>query len=83
MKNAPIYAILSIVRCSIIPFSSIGKNSGIILGFRPDCIKIYTEDGEKIRKKVIIGIYNNKIAKNGLYSGLIGLNLLNKSSKDR
>ena len=65
-------------RCSIIPFSSIGKDNGIIIGFRPDYIKIYTEEGEEIRKKVIVGIYNNKIAKNGLYSGLIGLNLLNE-----
>lgn len=64
-------------RCSIIPFSSIGKNNGIILGFRPDYIKIYTEEGEEIRNKVIIGIHNNKIAKNGLYSGLMGLNLFN------
>ncbi len=69
------------VRCSIIPFSSIGKNNGIIIGFKPDYIKIYTEDGEEIRKKVIVGIYNNKIAKNGLYSGLIGLNLLNEGDK--
>ena len=65
-------------RCSIIPFSSIGKNNGILIGFRPDYIKIYTNNGEEIRKKVIIGIYNNKISKNGLYSGLIGLNLLNE-----
>lgn len=65
-------------RCSIIPFSSIGKNNGIILGFRPDYIKIYTNEGEEIRKKVVVGIYNNKIAKNGIYSGLIGLNLLNQ-----
>ena len=66
------------IRCSIIPFSSIGKNNGIIIGFRPDYIKIYTEEGEEIRKKVVVGIYNNKIAINGLYSGLIGLNLLNE-----
>ena len=64
-------------RCSIIPFSSIGKENGMIIGFRPDYIKIYTEEGEKIRRKVIIGIVKNKIVKNGLYSGLIGLNLLN------
>ena len=68
-------------RCSIIPFSSIGKKNGMIIGFRPDYIKIYMEEGEKIRKKVIVGIYNNKIAKNGLYSGLIGLNLLNEGDK--
>ena len=68
-------------RCSIIPFSSIGKNNGIIIGFRPDYIKIYTSDGEEIRRKVIIGIHNNKIAKNGIYSGLIGLNLLNEGDQ--
>ena len=68
-------------RCNIIPFSSIGKNNGIIIGFRPDYIKIYTNEGEEIRKKVIVGIHNNKISKNGLYSGLIGLNLLNEGEK--
>jgi len=68
-------------RCSIIPFSTIGKTNGIIIGFRPDYIKIYTDDGEKIRKKVIIGIHNNTIEKNGLYSGLMGLNLLNEGDK--
>ena len=69
-------------RCSIIPFSSIGKNNGMIIGFRPDYIKIHTEDGEEIRRKVIVGIYENKITKNGVYSGLMGLNLLNQVSKD-
>ena len=64
-------------RFSIIPFSSIGKNNGMIIGFRPDYIKIYINDKEEIRKRVVLGIYNNKITKNGLYSGLIGLNLLN------
>ena len=54
----------------------------MIIGFRPDYIKIHTEDGERIRKKVIVGIYDNKITKNGLYSGLIGLNLLNQESKE-
>jgi len=66
------------IRCSIIPFSSIGKNNGMIIGFRPDYIKIHTDNGEEERNKVIIGIYNNKISRNGLYSGLMGLNLLNE-----
>lgn len=68
-------------RCSIIPFSSIGKNNGIIIGFRPDYIKIYNDNEGKIIRKVIIGIHNNKISKNGLYAGLIGLNLLNEGEK--
>ena len=53
----------------------------MIIGFRPDYIKIYTQDGEEIRKKVIVGIYNNNIAKNGIYSGLIGLNLLSEGDR--
>ena len=68
-------------RCSMIPFSSIGKNNGMIIGFRPDYIKIDTPEGEEVRRKVIIGIYNHKIAKNGVYSGLMGLNLLNEEIK--
>ena len=63
-------------RFCIIPFSTVGKQNGIIVGFRPDYIKIYTDQGEEIRKKIVIWIYNNAISKNGLYSGLMGLNLL-------
>ena len=62
-------------RCNIIPFKSIGKNNGIIMGFRPDFIRVYEND-ETLEKKAIIGIYNEKISKTNLYSGLIGLNVL-------
>lgn len=65
-------------RCSFIPFSSIGKKNGLLVGFRPDYIRIETPEGEKILNKVIVGIYQYKISKSGLYSGLMGLNLLNK-----
>lgn len=65
-------------RCSIIPFSSLGEKNGMMIGFRPDFIKIHIDESEEIRKKVIIGIHNNKLTKNELYSGLIGLNLLNE-----
>ena len=44
-------------------------------------LKIEILTAEEIRKKVIIGIHNNKVAKNGAYSGLIGLNLLNEGEK--
>ena len=70
-------------RCSIIPFSSLGKNNGMMIGFRPDYIKINTQGEEEIREKVIIGIYQNKITKNGVYSGLMGLNLLNNEFESK
>lgn len=66
------------LRCRIIPFSSLGKNNGMIIGFKPDYIKIYNNDeDESIVKDVIIGIYDNKLSKNSEYGGLIGLELLN------
>ena len=66
-------------RYSIIPFSSVGKKNGILIGFRPDYIEIHIDDEKIIKRKAIIGIYNGKISKNEMYSGLIGLNLLNQS----
>ena len=65
------------LRCRIIPFSSIGKNNGMIIGMKPDYIKIYDDENVKIIKKVIIGIYDKKISRNNKCSGLIGLELLN------
>lgn len=66
------------LKCRIIPFSSVGKNNGLLIGFKPDYISIYNDvEEEKIMKDVMIGICNSKISKNGSYSGLIGLELLN------
>ena len=68
------------LRCRIIPFSSIGKNNGMIIGMKPDYIKIYDDENVKIIKKVIIGIYDKKISRNNKYSGLMGLELLNSEN---
>lgn len=80
MRNAKIENIDSLeedlkLRCRILPFSSVGKNNGIMIGFKPDYIKVYEE--EKIIKEVIVGVCSNKFSKNKYYSGLIGLDLLN------
>ena len=68
-------------RCRFIPFSSIGKKNGIIVGIKLDYIKIYEEDNELIRNDVIAGISNQTLSKNGSYLGLIGLQLLNNDMK--
>ncbi len=78
-----------ISRFKIIPFSSIGKENGILLGIRVDSIKIYLEDEMeneenelKIKKieNAIVGIYDKKICKSGQYQGLIGLDLINNQA---
>ena len=68
-------------RCRFIPFSSIGKKNGMIIGIKPDYIKIYDEEDIIIRKDSIVGISNQKLSKNNFYSGLIGVDLLTKEKQ--
>ena len=59
----------------LIPFSSLGNENGLLIGFKPDYIKILDEE-EYIRNDVIIGIYNGKLCKSNLYTSLIGIDIL-------
>lgn len=68
-------------KIKIIPFSSLGNDNGMLVGFKPDYIKIYNDE-IKIIKNVIIGIYNGKLTKTNLYTSLIGLNILKESDID-
>lgn len=65
-------------RLKIIPFKSIGNENGIIVGFKPDFIEIDFEDEILKIKDVIIGIYDNKLSRNDMYSAIFGLNLVNQ-----
>jgi len=57
-------------RIRLIPFMSIGKEKGILIGFKPD--KFIINDFKKEIKDIIIGIYGSKLNKEGDYSALIG-----------
>lgn len=63
-------------RFRIIPFNSIGKQNGMLLGFKVDEIKVITDIDEISNKKVIVCIYNQKLTKANTYSALIGLDML-------
>ncbi len=60
----------------VIPFSSIGKSNGMLLGFKANKVIIEQEDTNKIVQNVIVGIYDYSLSKKGQYSALIGLDLL-------
>lgn len=64
----------------LIPFSSLGNENGLLIGFKPDYIKIYGEE-ECVRKNVLIGIYDGKLSRTNAYSSLIGLDVLNKEDR--
>lgn len=66
----------------IIPFTSLGKENGILLGIKADNIVIELEEQDIIITDVIVGIYNGKLSKNGKYSALIGLDLLESKEKE-
>ena len=65
-----------ISKLKLIPFSSLGKQNGMLIGIRPEYVKVITDEQEKINKNVIIGIYEKKKKKKGEYQALIGIELL-------
>ena len=62
-------------KLKFIPFSSLGKQNGMILGISPQFIKICGEEDRKI-KDIIVGIYNKSLTKDGSYRALIGMDII-------
>ena len=71
-----------ITKLKIIPFTSLGKANGMLLGFKVDKITIIFEEEKYENINALIGIYNEKLTKNEKYFGLIGLNVLEGGKKD-
>jgi len=67
-----------LTKLRLIPFSSIGKQNGLMLGLKVDEVIIETDEQEKIQD-VIIGIFTQTLSKNRTYTALIGLDLLERS----
>lgn len=65
-----------ISKLKLIPFSSLEKQNGMLIGIRPEYVKVITDEQEKINKNVIIGIYEKSLTKKGEYQALIGIELL-------
>ncbi len=57
-------------RMKMIPFSSLGRQNGMLIGFKPDKIRILGENETEIYNAVI-GIYNFKLSKDGVYNALL------------
>lgn len=64
-----------IKRLKIIPFSSLGKQNGMLVGIKPQELKIINDNSEEEKKNAIIGIYNKSLTKRGEYNALIGIDL--------
>ncbi|MCI9177317.1 MAG: sigma-E processing peptidase SpoIIGA [Clostridia bacterium] len=63
----------------VIPFSSIGKENGLMLGLKADEVMIEKEEEKEVREDIIIGIFPQTLSKNHTYTALIGLDLLERN----
>ena len=63
-------------RFRIIPFTSLGKENGMLIGFKPDYIEVGEETEKKGVTEVIIGIYNRALSKSENYNALLGPELV-------
>lgn len=65
-----------IAKLKCIPFSSLGKQNGMLLGIRADSIMIKEDEKKEKKENIIIGIYNKSLTRRGEYRALMGIDLL-------
>ncbi|TEB17986.1 Sporulation factor SpoIIGA [Pelotomaculum sp. FP] len=63
-------------RFSAVPFQSLGRANGMMLGFRPDEVVIERQGKLARPGRVVVGIYRNKLDPEGSYHALLGPNVL-------
>ena len=63
-------------RFRLIPFTSLGRENGMLIGFKPDYIEIDNENEKKDVSDVVIGIYNRSLSKNEKYKALLSPELI-------
>ena len=66
----------------VIPFSSLGKQNGLLLGFKASKVITYIDSNEEELKNIIIGIYDKKLSKKDKYNALLGLEILEGSKEN-
>lgn len=62
------------LRC--IPFSSLGKENGMLVGIKIPEIIAQNEEEERKTSNIIIGIYDKSLTKRGEYRALVGVELI-------
>jgi stage II sporulation protein GA (sporulation sigma-E factor processing peptidase) len=66
-------------RFRIIPFKSLGRDNGMLVGFKPDVITIFDSDRRIKLSNIIIGIYRKNLSRDGEYSALIHPEMLKEN----
>lgn len=64
------------LKLKVIPFTSLGRQNGMLLGIKADNVKVVKEEEIYIVNKTIVGIYNKSLTKKGEYRALVGLEVI-------
>ncbi len=65
------------ISLKLIPFQSVGKDSGFLFGFKPERIVLdYNSKNEIIRQDIVIGIYNGLLSTDDSYNCLLNYEIL-------
>ena len=62
-----------ISKLKLIPFSSLGKQNGMLIGIKSEYLKIIKEEQIDVKENVILGIYDKSLTKKGEYRALMGM----------
>ncbi|MBQ9298222.1 MAG: sigma-E processing peptidase SpoIIGA [Clostridia bacterium] len=60
----------------LIPFSSLGMPNGMLIGIKADEIIVNYDEEEYKHNNIIVGLYDKKLSKKGMYTSLIGISLI-------
>ncbi len=63
-------------RFRVIPFTSLGMENGMLIGFKPDKVTLKMKENEININKIIIGISTNRLSRNGDYRALLNPDIL-------
>ncbi|QEK11959.1 sigma-E processing peptidase SpoIIGA [Crassaminicella thermophila] len=63
-------------RFRFIPFKSLGKENGMLMGFKPDSVKLKDTKKLKCIKNIVIGVYTKKLSEDGDYTALLHPDIL-------
>ena len=66
-----------IYRFRVIPFTSLGREKGILIGFKPDKVYVVEEKDKKELEDVIVGIYNKPFSAGNDYDALLNPEIIN------
>jgi len=64
-----------LTRVRLIPFNSIGKHHGMLLGFKPDMVVMFSQE-KVITKDVIVCLYHKPLSSRGSYRAVLNPEML-------